>query len=133
MKPDAESHSLFRNRLVRSFGYAIRGIGYFFRFQANARIHLAAAVFVTMAGFWLEIPTGNWIVLILAMGLVLMAEAMNSALEWLADAIHPDHHPLVGRAKDVAAGGVLIAAVAAALVGILVFWAPLFDRISPAG
>lgn len=119
-------------RLARSFGYAMRGVGDFFRFQANARIHLAAAVIVTAAGFWLKIPTGKWIVLILAMGLVFMAEAMNSALEWLADAVHPHHHPLVGRAKDVAAGGVLMAAVAAAIVGVLVFWAPLLDHISHA-
>jgi diacylglycerol kinase len=105
----------------RSFGHAFRGLGYMLRTQPHARLHALATLLVLGAGCWLEVSRGEWLLLVLAIGLVWMAEAMNTALEALADAVHPDHHPLVGRAKDVAAAGVLLSAFAAAVVGLWIF------------
>lgn len=92
-----------------------------FRSQANARIHAVVAVSAVVAGFVFHISTGEWCAVIGAIGLVLVAEAINTAIEAVVDLASPEVHPLAGRAKDVAAGAVLIAAVAAVIMGLLVF------------
>lgn len=101
---------------ARSFVYAFRGIGFLFRTQANARIHLLAMVLVSLLSAWLGISAVEWCLVLLCMALVLGTEAINSALESLTDLASPDFHPLAGRAKDLAAGAVLIAAIFSALV-----------------
>ena len=101
--------------------WALRGVGFVLGTQTSARIQLAVAGFVIAAGCFFEIDRMEWIAVSLAIGAVLAAEAFNTALESLADAVHPERHPLVGRAKDCAAGAVLLAAIAAIVVGILVF------------
>lgn len=111
----------FRQRL-RSFGYAFQGIATLLHSQAHARIHLLATTLVLGAGFYLEINRGDWVALLLAMGMVWMAEALNTALEFLTDLVSPEHHPLAGKAKDVAAAAVLLAAMFAAGVGAVVFY-----------
>jgi diacylglycerol kinase len=105
---------------AKSFANAGRGIALVVKTQTNAKIHALVTLLVLGAGAGLHISGSDWALLILAMGLVWSAEAFNTALELLADAVHPEPHPLVGQAKDVAAGAVLIAAVAAAGIGILV-------------
>lgn len=106
---------------ARSFGYAFRGVAALLTTQHNARIHAVATVAVVVAGFVLAVNSVEWALLLLAMGMVWLAEAFNTALEALCDRIAPDPHPLVGRAKDVAAAGVLLAASAAAAVGLIIF------------
>jgi diacylglycerol kinase (ATP) len=108
-----------------SFVDAARGIRALVA-EPNARVQLAIACAVVVAGVWLDLDPRDWAVLALAIGLVLAAEAANTALEALADRVAPDAHPLVGKAKDVAAGGVLIASLAAASAGLLVLGAPLW-------
>ncbi|MEY4543842.1 MAG: hypothetical protein RL685_37 [Pseudomonadota bacterium] len=96
---------------LRSFVYAGRGVVTLLRSQHNAWIHaLATLATLSLAG-WLGVPRSDWLVLILAIVAVWAAEAFNTALEFLADAVSPEFHPLVEKAKDVAAGGVLICAV----------------------
>jgi len=112
---------------LASFRHAIRGLGFLLRDQHNARIHLAASLGVVALGLVLGVSRADWGLLVLAMALVWLAEGLNSALEHLADALHPDQHPLVGKAKDVAAGAVLVVALAAAIVGLLVFLPYLVD------
>lgn len=97
--------------------------------EANARVQLAIAAAVAGLGLWLDVGRGDWALLVLAMGLVLAGEAANTALEALADRVAPEPHPLIGRAKDVAAGAVLIASIAAAAVGLLVLGPPLWQRL----
>jgi diacylglycerol kinase (ATP) len=97
--------------------------------EPNARVQLAAALAVVALAGWLGLDRRDWALLVLAIGLVLAAEAGNTALEALADRVAPDSHPLVGKAKDVAAGGVLIASLAAALLGLLVLGPPLWRRL----
>ncbi len=106
---------------ARGFVYAWRGLMHLIATQHNARIHLAATAGVIAAGVLVGLERWEWAWLILAIGLVLAAEAMNTALETLADALSPEFNAGVGRAKDVAAAAVLILALTAALIGALVF------------
>jgi diacylglycerol kinase (ATP) len=107
---------------LRSFGYAWRGIVWLVLTQGNALVHLAATVAVLVAGFYFKVSAGEWLALVLSMSTVWLAEGLNTAIEALADRITTERDPLIGRAKDVAAGAVLIAAIAAAIVGAIVFW-----------
>lgn len=104
----------------QSFADAFRGILFMLTSQPNARVHLTATAGVIGFGAWLRLGLSEWIWIALAIGLVWLAEAFNTALEALADALHPESDPGVGRAKDVAAGAVLVAVLAASLIGLLV-------------
>jgi diacylglycerol kinase (ATP) len=105
---------------TRSFQYAFQGLRRLYR-ERNARIHAAVTVLVIGLGWALGLPPLEWVLLALAATLVWVAEAMNTALEVLSDAVIPEHNPLIGAAKDVAAGAVLLAAIGAVVVGLLVF------------
>lgn len=105
---------------VKSFGYAFSGIALLVRSQHNAWIHALATALVVGLGMLFPISALEWCALILAIALVWIAEALNTSIEFLADALSPEHHPMVGKAKDAAAGGVLLAAIAAAAVGFIV-------------
>src|SRR5215210_413682 len=107
---------------VRSFRHAITGILRMIRCQHNAWIHAAATLVVLTAAFLLRVSAADWCWIILAISIVWTAEALNTAFEFLADAASPKFHPLVRDAKDVAAGAVLITAIAAAAIGAIVFW-----------
>ena len=115
----------FLSGRIRSFGFAFQGVGTMLRSQRNAWLHALATVAVVAAGFALGVSGDGWKWLILAMVSVWGAEALNTALEFLADAARPEDHPLVKKAKDVAAGAVLIAAIGAAIIGALVLGPPL--------
>lgn len=106
---------------ARSFGYAFSGIATLMRDEHNSRIHLFAMACVIVFGFILHISPLEWCVVALCCGAVLMAEAMNSAVEALADLVSPEFHPLVKKAKDVGAAGVLMMAIAAAIAGLIIF------------
>ena len=101
--------------------YAFKGLADVFRSQPNMRIHAAAAVAVIALGSFFGISLMEWCIVVIAIGLVLMAEAFNTALEYLTDLVSPGHHPLAGKAKDAAAAGVLLSAIAAVVLGVCVF------------
>lgn len=105
---------------IRSVRFALRGIGLMLQTQHNAWIHAAATLVVIGAGIIFAVSPGEWCWLILAMMAVWTAEALNTALELLADAASPQFHPRVGHAKDVAAGAVLLSAVGAVAIGLFV-------------
>jgi diacylglycerol kinase len=105
---------------IRSFGYAIRGIVDMLRTQQNAWIHAAMTVVVCGLGVLLGLSRLEWCLIVLAIVAVWTAEALNTAIEFLTDVASPDFHPLAGRAKDVAAGAVLIASLGAVGIGLLV-------------
>lgn len=105
---------------LRSVGHAWQGIRWMLLTQANARLHFVATLLVVTAGIAIKLNHYEWILLTLAIALVWVAEALNTAIECLADALHPEHHPLVGKAKDVAAGGVLLSSVAALIIAVLI-------------
>lgn len=116
-KPDNFSA---RKRLL-SFRYAFRGIRYMLKTQHNAWIHLFAAFVVIFAGFWFSVSTTDWVLIVLAIGFVFTAETFNTAIELMVDKISPEYDNKAGIIKDVAAGAVLFSAIAAAVVGIIVF------------
>jgi diacylglycerol kinase (ATP) len=111
----------------RSFGFALSGLAFMLRTQGNARLHLVATVAVAGLGAWLGLDAGDWLWLVAAVALVWIAEALNTAIEHLCDVVSPERNGDVRRAKDVAAGAVFLAAIAAAAIGALVFW-PYLDR-----
>lgn len=106
---------------AKSFVYAFNGISALLRDEHNSRIHVAAMVAVVILGFILGLSNIEWCVVALCCGGVLMAEAINSAVEAIADLVSPDYHPLIKKAKDVGAAGVLMMAIAAATSGIIIF------------
>ena len=112
---------------VKSFGYAFKGIGTLIATQPHARIHAMATVIVVGSGFLLEVSRTDWLALVFAIAMVWVAEAVNTAIEFLTDLASPDFHPLAGKAKDVAAGAVLLAAIAAIAIAVIVF-APYIDQ-----
>ena len=103
------------------FGCSIAGIAVMFRSQDSARIQAIAAAAVVALGLALQVSTAEWSALVLAIALVLIAEGLNTSIEAVVDLVSPEFHELAGRAKDVGAGAVLIAAVASAAIGLLVF------------
>ena len=113
---------------ARSFRYAARGVVALLRSQHNAWIHAAASVAVVGLGLFVGLSRLEWCLVVLVMTAVWTAEAVNTALEALCDVASPDLHPLVERAKDIAAGAVLLTAVGAAVVGVLVFGPHLLWR-----
>ncbi len=117
----------FIKKRIKSFGYAFQGIGNFIRKEPNAWIHCTAVVVVTSLGIYFGISATEWCIVILCFGLVLMAEAFNTAIERLVDLVSPDFHPLAGTIKDVAAGTVLLGAIAVAIVGCIIFIPYIFD------
>lgn len=112
--------SWWRQRL-QSFGHAIQGVKLLLMEEQHARLHLLATGLAVAVAWWLEIQRADWQVLVLTVALVWVAEALNTALEHLCDAAVPEYHPLVGKAKDVAAGAVLLAAGFAVVMAGLIF------------
>jgi diacylglycerol kinase (ATP) len=114
---------------LRSFGFAFKGLGYVLRTQHNAWIHLVASGVVVGIALFLDLSRTDWCWLILAMGAVWCAEAFNTALEELANAVDSEPNPMIGRAKDAAAAAVLIAALAAAIIGVIILGPPLWSLL----
>ncbi|HZY41009.1 MAG TPA: diacylglycerol kinase family protein, partial [Anaerolineae bacterium] len=108
------------NRLLRSFSYAISGLGYAFRSQANLRIHTAISIAVIVVGLWLQLSPIEWAILIVTMMIVLAVELINTAIEATLDRVSIEEHPLVKVGKDTAAGAVFISALGAVMVGLLI-------------
>jgi len=106
---------------IRSFVYAGRGIRLVFSSEANMKIHIVVATLVVICGFIFNINTTEWIACLLCIGLVFGAEMINTAIEDVVDLASPDHHELAGKAKDIAAGAVLICAIVSVIIGILIF------------
>jgi len=116
---------------LQSFSHAFRGCWYVLRTQRNAWIHVVIAAIIVVLSFWLHLDALQWAMIILATAMVFTAEFLNTAIEAVVDLASPKKHPLAKVGKDVGAGAVLIAAVAAVLMGALVLGPPLWARISP--
>lgn len=107
---------------LRSFVYAGRGVRTMLASQHNAWVHAAATLVVVVGGVGFGVSRIEWLVLVLAVVAVWTAESLNTALEFLCDVASPEFHPLVEKAKDVAAGAVLVCALGATICGAIVFW-----------
>ncbi len=118
---------------IQSFRYAARGVRLMLRSQHNAWLHAMASCCVLIVGGLFTLSSAEWCWIVLAIMAVWTAEALNTALELLADAASPDFHPLVGKAKDVAAGGVLIAACGSIIIALLVLGPHVLDLFRSLG
>lgn len=106
---------------LRSFGYAWKGIRSCVGKEQNLSFHLITTVCVVTAGWCFCITREEWIAIVLCIGMVIAAELFNSAIERLVDLVSPQHHPVAGQVKDIAAGAVLVCALAAIVVGLIIF------------
>lgn len=106
---------------IKSFTYAWKGIKSFVCQEHNVWIHLTAASLAVIAGIIFNIQRSEWIVIVICIGMVIAAEAFNTAIERLVNLVSPEWHPIAGEVKDIAAGAVLICAIAAAIVGLIIF------------
>ena len=114
-----------------SFGHAFRGWWYVIRTQKNAWLHAIITTLVVTMALWLHVSAQDWAVLVLTIALVWSAEFFNTAIEAVVDLASPVQHPLAKTGKDVGAAAVLIAALAAILVGLLILGPPLWEKIAP--
>jgi diacylglycerol kinase (ATP) len=114
---------------ILSFRYAFEGWAHVLKTQHNAWIHGAATIVVVILAFWLGISLYEWSILLLTMAFVWTAEFVNTAFEVIVDLISPEEHPLAKKAKDIAAGAVLVSAFTAVIVGLLILGPPLWQRL----
>ena len=115
-----KKESLFTNR-VKSVGYAYKGAIYLLKNEASIKIQFVIAMLVTVAGFYFEISKTEWLIQIAFIGLVMSIEGMNTAVEYMADFVHPDFHKVIGTIKDIAAGAVFIASMAAVAAAAIIY------------
>jgi diacylglycerol kinase len=110
-----------RNSFIKSFGFAINGIRYCFKNEFNFRIHFIATLVVLIVSIILSVSITEWMIIIACITSVLMAELFNTAIENLCNIIESNYHPQIKIIKDVSAAAVLIVAIAAAIIGLLIF------------
>ena len=115
--------------LSRSFRHAFAGLAYAVRTQPNICIHLLAAAGVILIALWLKLSLVELGLLVLTIGLVLVAELVNTAIEALVDLVSPEPHPKAKVVKDVSAGAVVVAAIVSVAIGILILGPPLLNRV----
>jgi len=108
-------------KTIKSFRYAIRGIGKVIRYENNSKVHLMATIAVVVAAFYLRISLRDWCLLLFAIAVVWVSEIINTAIEKLVDLVSPNYNEKAGTIKDISAGAVLIASISAFIVGLLVF------------
>ncbi len=113
------------NRL-KSVGFAFKGMLILIKTEASIKIQAFIAVVVTIAGFYFEISKTEWMVQTAMIGLVMSIEGMNTAIEYIADFIHPEYHKKIGLIKDVAAGAVFIASVIAVVIAGIIYIPKLY-------
>lgn len=116
---------------MRSFGYAIEGITYLVRTQGNFRIHLLVAAAAVAAGLVLGLGATEWAILVITIALVIMTEALNTGIELAVTLASPERRPEAKAAKDIAAGAVLLSAIAAVVVGVAIFGPRLVAVLRP--
>ncbi len=111
----------YLGKRIRGGGYAIKGALLLIKTEHSIQVQVAIAILVTIAGFYFGLTKTEWMFQVFAIGLVLSAEGLNSAVEGIADFIHPDFHTKIGYIKDVAAGAVLFAAFTAIVIAAIIY------------
>ncbi|MAP56099.1 MAG: diacylglycerol kinase [Altibacter sp.] len=111
----------YLGKRLKGFGYAIKGAWMLLKNEPSIQVQSVIAVLVTIAGFYFEISAVEWMLQIMAIGLVMSIEGLNTAAEEMADFVHPDFHNKIGYIKDVAAGAVFFAAIAAVVIACIIY------------
>ena len=131
-KATTEAEQFVKSR-KNSFLAAFQGLAFVFRTQRNAWIHLAMTIIVVGISIFLHLDIGEWITILLVIGLVWLAEFLNTAFEVLVDLASPEIHPLAKISKDVGAASVLIAAILAVIIGILILAPAIIQKFNIIG
>ena len=118
--------SYFRNR-VRSIGFAAKGAWLLLKSEASIQVQFAIALVVCLAGWYYQLSPMEWVVQVLAIGLVMGLEGVNTAIEALSDYVQPERDSRIGHIKDISAGAVLIGAVAAGIAGLIIYLPKIFS------
>ncbi|MCQ0112033.1 diacylglycerol kinase (ATP) [Zhouia amylolytica] len=111
---------------IKSIGYAFRGAYLLVKTESSIQIQTGIAIIVTIAGFFFEISASEWAIQILTIGLIMGVEGVNTSIEKMADFVHPEHHKKIGFIKDIAAGAVFMTAIAAIVVGLIIYLPKIF-------
>tara|TARA_R110000868_G_scaffold10263_3_gene50250 strand:- start:73 stop:441 length:369 start_codon:yes stop_codon:yes gene_type:complete len=121
----SKKESFLVNR-IKSVGYAFKGAILLLKTEASIKIQFFIALLVTAAGFFFNISSTEWIIQFLAIALVMSIEGINTAIEEIANFIHPEQHSKIGLIKDIAAGAVFIASIFAAIIGFIIYLPKFF-------
>lgn len=119
----------FLNKEWKSFGHAFRGLGFFFRSEVHAWVHVLAMLVASFGGYYYKISTNEWLVLCLFFALIIALEIVNTAIEKLVDLVSPDYNKLAGQVKDIASAAVLWASFFAIIVAVIIFFPKLFPSL----
>ena len=106
---------------IKSFKYALKGMWLLITTEHSIMVQMAIGLIVMFIGWWYRISSTEWILQILAIGIVLVAESLNTAVEKICDFIHPDYHKRIGFIKDISAGAVSFAAISAIIIGLIIY------------
>lgn len=106
---------------IKSVGFALKGMFLLIRTESSIKIQVFITLLVTAAGFYFNISSFEWMMQVLAIGMVLGIEGMNTAVEKIADFIQPEFDPKIGFIKDIAAGAVLFVSLASAIIGLIIY------------
>lgn len=117
--------SFLTNR-IKSVGYAFKGAMLLLKTEASIKIQFVIAIILTIAGFYFNISTYEWIIQILSIALVMSIEGVNTAIEEIADFMHPERHEKIGIIKDIAAGAVFIAGILTMIIGFIIYLPKIF-------
>lgn len=121
----SKKDSFFVKR-IKSIGYAFKGAFMLITTEASLKVQFVIGLLVTAAGFYFGLSSTEWIIQTLTIALIMSIEGINTAIEELADFVHPEYHPKIGLIKDLAAGAVFIVAVAAVIVGMIIYIPKIF-------
>jgi len=117
-------------RLIRSIGFALRGLLEGFRSERNVKIHFGAMVMVIIFGIWFRIDAWEWAAVLLCTALVISMELVNTGIEAVMDHLHPEIHDRVRLIKNISAGAVLVAAIISLVIGMIIFLPRIWALIS---
>lgn len=126
--PNRNKESFGVNRL-KGVGYAFKGLVVLIKTENSIKLQLIIATIVTIAGIYFNISTTEWLIQISMIAMVMSVEGINTAIEYMADFIHPEHHPKIGLIKDIGAGAVLIASIAAIVAAGIIYIPKVFSEI----
>jgi diacylglycerol kinase (ATP) len=121
----SKKESFFVNR-IKSIGYAFKGSVLLLKTESNIKIQFIIGIIVIILGFYFQISSTEWILQILTIALVMSVEGLNTAIEKIADFIHPEYHKKIGFIKDVAAGAVFITAICSIIIGLIIYIPKIF-------
>lgn len=111
----------YLGKRLKGVVYAFKGAFLLLRHEASIQVQFVIAIIMTVAGFYFQLSTTEWMFQVFAIGLIMSMEGLNTAVEEIADFVHPDFHIKIGFIKDVAAGAVFIAAITAIIIGMIIY------------